>query len=526
MRSVGAARRLHTLAARRVGFGATARCCSSKAAQPLLRQGEAEWELKETRPRSQARKSRDACSSAAFAAGDSVLLLRSRGEAGFTLPLAHAQQMLLPRGYPHSVAPGFGGYMGWLGAGLFAHSFTVMVSTNALLSGFFAEMSAASWLMKDLLPPLVAGALASRIRSLEANPKRWLGAACFANSLLGVTEFMIPHLLPKESWMVLAICTNVGKMTGYLVIGASRAVLQKTLASGENLGEVTARLGTLGMLMHCFGAATALTLVQFLDFWGQFAALSAGAAVGFYAPVRASECVVMSTVTAVSLRRLVARWAEARAVVHGRGGPRRWACPSPTALHDELAARWSWRYSLAARAGAWRELLTTDASLRDAAHVLRAGSASLLVGPELASAADVSALAAWRAAMRAADADPPAAWTLGAGGDGKLLLVYEKVATPADVIEGFAVAWLAAHAAAPALGGGRLAAEAALASASVESLAAWRRDAASLRDAMDAAGWQCDGCNVDDPSRRVEWADGSTDDPSWNVADSFSKRPT
>ena len=48
----------------------------------------------------------------------------------------------------------------------------------------------------------------------------------------------------------------------------------------------------------------------------------------------------------------------------------------------------------------------------------------------------------------------------------------------------------------------------------------------ALRDAMDAAGWQCDGCNVDDPSRRVEWADGSTDDPSWNVADSFSKRPT
>ena len=192
MRSVGAARRLHTLAAaRRVGVGATARCCSSKAAQPLLRQGEAEWELKETRPRSQARKSRDACSSAAFAAGDSVLLLRSRGDAGFTFPLAHAQQMLLPRGYPHSVAPGFGGYMGWLGAGLFAHSFTVMVSTNALLSGFFAEMSAASWLMKDLLPPLVAGALASRIRSLEANPKRWLGAACFANSLLGVTEFML-----------------------------------------------------------------------------------------------------------------------------------------------------------------------------------------------------------------------------------------------------------------------------------------------------------------------------------------------
>jgi hypothetical protein len=67
--------------------------------------------------------------------------------------------------------------------------------------------------------------------------------------------------------MALAICTNVGKMTGYLVIGASRAVLQKTLATGDNLGEITTKLGTLGMLMHCFGAATALTLIHPLGFW-------------------------------------------------------------------------------------------------------------------------------------------------------------------------------------------------------------------------------------------------------------------
>ena len=66
--------------------------------------------------------------------------------------------------------------------------------------------------------------------------------------------------------MALAICTNVGKMTGYLVIGASRAVLQKTLATGDNLGEITTKLGTLGMLMHCFGAATALTLIHHLGF--------------------------------------------------------------------------------------------------------------------------------------------------------------------------------------------------------------------------------------------------------------------
>ena len=99
-----------------------------------------------------------------------------------------AEEPLVAARQVKTVAPGYAGYTGWLAAGLFAHSFTVMVSTNALLSGFFAEMSAASWLMKDLLPPLLAGTLASRIRTLEANPKKWLGAACFANSLLGGTE--------------------------------------------------------------------------------------------------------------------------------------------------------------------------------------------------------------------------------------------------------------------------------------------------------------------------------------------------
>ena len=465
------------------------------------------------------------------------------------------RQMVVPRGFPGSVSPGYEGYTGWLAVGLFAHSFTVMVSTNALLSGFFAEMSAASWLLKDLLPPLLAGTLASRIRTLEANPKKWLGAACFANSLLGMAEFLIPHLMPKDSWMLLAICTNVGKMSGYLIIGAARAVLQKTLATGDNLGEVTSKLGTLGMLMHCFGAAGALTLVQVLGFWGQLSALSAGAVVGFYAPVRASQCVVMPNLSAVSLRRLVQRFAAARASTTSSAattttasattttsatttsattttaassasaasstsasassassasftsatstvasaGAVRWQCPSPEQLHHELQSRWSVRHSLWARASAWRELLGSDHA------VVHVGAVSLLVGPALSCAQDVSALAHWRAAMDATGAPPPPAWTLGAGGQGRLLLLYGANATPAEVIEGFAVAWFAADAVATDLGGARAAAAASLERASVASLPTWRRAGAELREAMEAAGWQCTACSIDDVSRRVRW---------------------
>ena len=519
MRRTGAGRSIVRLAA------APCRCLAvvPERAAKSLRQGDSVWRL-DTPSALPELQRKD---------GDLLEQLISRAAA--------APRVLLPRGYPDTVAPGYVGYTSWLAAGLFAHSFTVMVSTNALLSGFFTEMSAASWLMKDLLPPLVAGTLASRIRTLEANPKRWLGAACFSNSLLGGVEFLIPHMLPKETWMVLAICTNVGKMTGYLVIGASRAVLQKTLATSDNLGEITTKLGMLGMLMHCFGAATALTLIHYLGFWGQLAAISTGAVVGFYAPVRASQCVVMSAVTIISLRRLVQRWAEERGPLDtsnlrwaeergpraraeatcaevtckrpplgtaqdgqpdgtAPGGTARWRCPSPKKLHDELVARWSFRHSLAARASVWREIALADSG------ELRIGSAALHVGPALRAAVDVAAVARWSDDLRTAGVDLPSGWALGAGGDGRLLLLYSTTATAHDVVEGFAVAWLAAKQV--PLGGRREEAVASLGAASLGWLPAWRRDAACLREAMDAAGWDCASCCADDVSRRVNWTYG------------------
>ena len=429
-----------------------------------------------------------------------------------------SQEMVLPRGFPDTVAPGYAGYTGWLATGLFAHSFMVMVSTNALLSGFFAEMSAASWLMKDLVPPLMAGTLASRIRTLEANPKKWLAAAVFLNSGLGVTEFLIPHLMPMSMWMPLAICTNTGKMTGYLIIGASRAVLQKTLATGDNLGEVTAKLGTLGMLMHCFGAATALTLIQFLGFWGQLGAISTGAVVGFYAPVRASRCVIMSQLSPISLRKLARRWASARSDLNGAvagtvafedgGRADQWTCPSPAELHEELAARWSVAYSFTSRVRAWRELISpADATV---VHVSGAGGVSigvsLHVAPALSSPDDVAALVDWRTKLSAAGIAVPTAWALGATGKGQLMLLYSQEATNKDVIEGFAVAWLAANAAADQLCDDQTAAAmAGLAEVSASWLPAWRREAAGLHAAMETAGWRCLGGCIDDITRRVEW---------------------
>ena len=142
-----------------------------------------------------------------------------------------------------------------------------------------------------------------------------------------------------------------------------------------------------------------------LGFWGQLTALSAGAAAGFYAPVRASQCVVMPALSAISLRRLAQRFAAARdaattttataattttaaataataanaatsaaaatsaftftadasaTATTSNTGAVPWLCPSPEQLHHELASRWSVRHSLWARASAWRELLSAD----------------------------------------------------------------------------------------------------------------------------------------------------------------------
>jgi len=112
--------------------------------------------------------------------------------------------------------------------------------------------------------------------------------------------------------------------------------------------------------------------------------------------------------------------------------------------------------------------------------------------------------------MDATGAPPPPAWTLGAGGQGRLLLLYGANATAAEVIEGFAVAWFAADAVATDLGGERATAAASLERASAASLPAWRRAGAELREAMEAAGWQCAACSIDDVSRRVRWAGQET----------------
>ena len=134
-----------------------------------------------------------------------------------------------------------------------------------------------------------------------------------------------------------------------------------------------------------------------------------------------------------------------------------------------------------------------------------AGAVTLHAAPALQSAADVAAIAEWREDLCAAGVDVPSGWTLGAGGDGRLLLLYSTSAEPADVIEGFAVAWLVAHRAAAALGGGRDVAVAGLREASLTSLSDWRRGATHLRGAMEDAGWQCAACCADDVSRRIDW---------------------
>ena len=74
----------------------------------------------------------------------------------------------------------------------------VMVSTNALLQGFFAELSAASWLVKDLLPPLLAGVVAGRITSGArdvATASAAAAAAAVAAAHIGAGERRQPALL-------------------------------------------------------------------------------------------------------------------------------------------------------------------------------------------------------------------------------------------------------------------------------------------------------------------------------------------
>lgn len=164
----------------------------------------------------------------------------------------------MPKGYPATVANGYQRFFFLSIASSFVSNFSASIGFQALLNGFFLGSSPQMWLLKDLFPALMATYVANRVVSYENRAKFWFVVSVFLYNVTVITDMLIPSFLPNNM-LEAAICTSVVKQSSALMFMVTRATALQHFAIDNNLGELTKKFNSYGMV--CYTLATALGIV-------------------------------------------------------------------------------------------------------------------------------------------------------------------------------------------------------------------------------------------------------------------------
>eukprot|EP01125_Pyxidicula_operculata_P000255 TRINITY_DN10334_c0_g1_i1.p1 TRINITY_DN10334_c0_g1~~TRINITY_DN10334_c0_g1_i1.p1 ORF type:complete len:462 (-),score=80.11 TRINITY_DN10334_c0_g1_i1:66-1451(-) len=191
--------------------------------------------------------------------------------------------VFLPSGYPHSVTPDYIHYYKWIFVLSITGSATYVMSMTALLHSVNLASSAAgiaagvNWVLKDGLGSigkiLSANILASRFDTDTKRAMWW--AEVFYNT--GTALEMLTSMFPML-FLFLGTIANVIKGVAGLTVGACRASINKQFARQENLGDITARTTTQGLVGYIIGTSVGIGLHTIFSggsyLWGVFGCLA------------------------------------------------------------------------------------------------------------------------------------------------------------------------------------------------------------------------------------------------------------
>mmetsp|Transcript_17479 Transcript_17479/g.48262 ORF Transcript_17479/g.48262 Transcript_17479/m.48262 type:complete len:569 (+) Transcript_17479:115-1821(+) len=182
--------------------------------------------------------------------------------------------LLLPARYPHSVAPGYLGFVSFGFTASVAGSAAMVLSTQTLLlavgivgqgsSGVMA--GALNWVMRDFMGQLGGIVFASQMgktKAFDSDPKRWRMVSAFALDGATMMEIFAPLCHPSLVLPVASIA-NIGKNISFLTASASRASLHQSLAISGNLGDVTVKAGSQSMMASLAGTSLGIGLSTLL----------------------------------------------------------------------------------------------------------------------------------------------------------------------------------------------------------------------------------------------------------------------
>ena len=180
-------------------------------------------------------------------------------------------KIILPHGYPDSVSKDYWSYNFWLFFQRTISSVAYVMSTHSMLTavGISASASisasvATTWVLKDGLGSLGMIYVANKYgKKIDINLKQSKWIADFLH-VIGVAMELMTPLFPKF-FLLLGSIANTAKGVAGLSNGAVRASINKNFALRENIGDVTAKSFSQGLVGYLLGMAGGIGLNNLLE---------------------------------------------------------------------------------------------------------------------------------------------------------------------------------------------------------------------------------------------------------------------
>ncbi|CAJ1011328.1 putative Vitamin B6 photo-protection and homoeostasis [Leishmania naiffi] len=169
----------------------------------------------------------------------------------------------MPKGFPDTTAAGFQRFFYLSLTSSFVSNFASSIGYQSLLSGFFLGSSPQLWMLKDLVPALLAAYMANQVVSYENRPKFWFVVSVLMNNIMVMSDMLIPSVVPNHL-LAAAIVTSTVKQSSALMYFVARASTLQHYAINNNLAELTKKFNSFGMVSYTIATALGILYCTYI----------------------------------------------------------------------------------------------------------------------------------------------------------------------------------------------------------------------------------------------------------------------
>lgn len=175
------------------------------------------------------------------------------------------KRWVFPAGYPHSVGPGYTEYTRWrLSAFFFGGMIGVFSTQGLLLAVGVGRQSAAplaaalQWVIRDGLGRAGRMVFSQVGNGFDAETKQYRLMAALVLNMSCALESLTPAV--PNLFLPLACFANMAKGASTVAAASTRSAIYRSFMRAENLGEITAKQETVGVIGDLLGTAVGIIL--------------------------------------------------------------------------------------------------------------------------------------------------------------------------------------------------------------------------------------------------------------------------